>query len=101
MSARDGLDPSPPTADDRRRSAVHESGHAVVAHLLGIPVKSMTPQSGGALAASTRCWGYAPDSDPTLLPQQCENMACMALGGEAMEVLEYGSADSSGGAALG
>lgn len=85
-----------PKEPDRHVVALHEAGHAVLAHLLGIPVESMALHPDGWLAGGLKYTPYAPDSDDSLLPQQCANVACMALGGEAAEVLEYGSADPEG-----
>src|SRR5437879_4372637 len=53
--------------------------------------KRITVQGGGAPGMPCH-----PDSDPALKPRQCEEWACMALGGEVVEMLLYGSADPEG-----
>ena len=45
------------TPDDLRRAAIHESGHAVVAIELGVPIRAMTIRSADGEAVTTRGQG--------------------------------------------
>ncbi|KAK4534928.1 hypothetical protein CDCA_CDCA03G0953 [Cyanidium caldarium] len=79
---------------DKRRVALHEAGHAVVAHLLGCPVESYTMRRAGALlggrnAVQVRIDPLRAAADGTSVD---EKVAVVAMAGVAAELLLYGDA---------
>jgi hypothetical protein len=94
MPTREAANPTEET--DRRRSAVHEAGHAVFAHLLGIPLEGVALHAGDGPDGGALCTPNIPDPDPSIRARERENWACMALGGREAETLEYRHADPNG-----
>ncbi|MCJ2121775.1 AAA family ATPase [Methylobacterium sp. J-077] len=86
-------DEAPSQADDRR-AAVHESGHAVVAHALGFELHAVTLHSGPGLGGETRL--KARDLYPT--GRDLRDQLAVYLAGRAAEILVLG-APSVGSAA--
>lgn len=88
----DATDASPSRADDFR-AAVHESGHAVVAHALGFEVHSIalhrTSERGGLTGLRAR------DMYPTA--EGLRDLLAVYLAGRAAEILVFG--DPSNGSA--
>lgn len=88
----DATDASPSRADDLR-AAVHESGHAVVAHALGFEVHSIalhrTSERGGLTGLRAR------DMYPTA--EGLRDLLAVYLAGRAAEILVFG--DPSNGSA--
>lgn len=87
---------NPTEEANRRRSAVHEAGHAVFAHLLCIPLEGVALHAGDGSDGGALCTPKIPGPDPSIRAWQRENWACMALGGREAEMLEYRHADPNG-----
>ncbi|MEL6960519.1 MAG: AAA family ATPase [Pseudomonadota bacterium] len=79
-----------PSADVMRRKAIHEAGHAVVAHALGL-------LAGKRLYLSAFGGGYDAPRDGLLTRELAERELAMILAGRAAEILVCGNASSGAG----
>lgn len=81
---------SPRCAEDDRRVAVHESGHAVVARAIGIPVEFVVLRSlGDEGAGHTRL-----RTKSVLTPNASRDMLTTLMAGRAAEIMVFGSPSS-------
>ena len=79
---------------DQRVKAVHEAGHAVVAHLLGIPVKAV--DISDREAGSTE-YGLGDDSQPAVMPDsRVLDLIVASLAGPAAERAILGQGTTGG-----
>ncbi|OQR68426.1 paraplegin-like [Tropilaelaps mercedesae] len=78
------------SAEERKRVAIHECGHAIVAWLMEHTDKllkiSIVPRTKGALGMAR----YVPSEQYLYSTEQLFEKICMALGGRAAEVVVYG-----------
>jgi len=79
-----------PSADVMHRKAIHEAGHAVVAHALGLP-------AGKRLYLSAFGGGYDTQRDGLLTRDLADRELAMILAGRVAEILVCGSASSGAG----
>jgi hypothetical protein len=85
----------PPSAEDRRRLAVHEAGHAVVATLLGgMEVAGVTISDCDGVTEVVRL-------DGIVSPERCRKVMIMLLAGRAAEELVFGSPSAGAGGVQG
>ena len=75
------------TEEEKRRTAYHEAGHAVLAHLLGLPLVYSTINSRAGYGG----YVYVADEDKTGYTRaELLNRICMTLGGRASECRSFG-----------
>jgi hypothetical protein len=85
----------PPSAEDRRRLAVHEAGHAVVATLLGgMEVAGVTIGDRDGVTEIVPV-------HRSMSPERCHQVMIMLLAGRAAEELVFGSPSAGAGGVRG
>lgn len=73
--------------EEARKVAIHESGHALVAGLLGLPILHATVVGRGDFGGYV---SYGDETKSIFTKKEMLNRICTALAGRASEVLEYG-----------
>ncbi len=78
------------SARQRRAVAVHESGHAIVAHVLGLPIRELSIARRGVMGG----WMQADMHDQPMNRDGLERLVTVLLGGRAAEILLGEGADA-------
>lgn len=81
---------SNPDPEHIRRKAIHEAGHAVVGHVLGL-------KSGHRIFVAAVGGGYDSSVPPVMTPDMADRELAMRMGGRAAEVTFLGSVSTGSG----